>query len=463
MKKLFLFTLTLMVGVMGGKIQADEVTVAGVRYDVNNVAKTAKVLANSYSGDLYIPDVINDDIAVDEIAADALHNCSDLRSVRFSANIHRLEGNIFTGCSSLNSIVIPADSMGSNELTLVGEPGSFPFEELSDQLQTLCLSKDIKHVNKNTNEEVTDYSAFITMTALYTLVIGQRVTTIGDYAFKNGRIRSIIVHAQIPPVCGDSCFVDSRKSVNVGYTLRSILYLPYGAYSAYDAADVWKEIPNKIQAWQEMPVPTEPATLDYDGAIPMFENEVDPQSRYVLSGGARLIKASGTIVQQVALDARVDTGLISLMETGMNMEDLAYPFSGVTLKVPAGKGYLNVDALQEAYHWISVAIEGYDTLFFKAPTRDTIKVEFDVKRDSKVFIFSSMPYNDWIGAPVRRIQEATGGLVRLFGVEWHVDQPQAIENVSATTGRSRKIFRDGQVFILRDDKIYTLTGQEITL
>ena len=40
-------------------------------------------------------------------------------------------------------------------------------------------------------------------------------------------------------------------------------------------------------------------------------------------------------------------------------------------------------------------------------------------------------------------------------------EPQAIENISATHGESTKILLNGQILILRGDKTYTVTGQEV--
>jgi len=39
--------------------------------------------------------------------------------------------------------------------------------------------------------------------------------------------------------------------------------------------------------------------------------------------------------------------------------------------------------------------------------------------------------------------------------------PTSIENLSANSGESRKLLRDGQIFILRGDKTYTIQGQQI--
>ena len=41
------------------------------------------------------------------------------------------------------------------------------------------------------------------------------------------------------------------------------------------------------------------------------------------------------------------------------------------------------------------------------------------------------------------------------------EAPTALENVSATHGETTKLLRDGQILILRGDKTYTVTGQEV--
>ena len=42
-----------------------------------------------------------------------------------------------------------------------------------------------------------------------------------------------------------------------------------------------------------------------------------------------------------------------------------------------------------------------------------------------------------------------------------IDTPEGLANPSAIHRRSRKLLRDGQIFILRGEKVYTVTGQEV--
>lgn len=48
-----------------------------------------------------------------------------------------------------------------------------------------------------------------------------------------------------------------------------------------------------------------------------------------------------------------------------------------------------------------------------------------------------------------------------FNIQGISTMPTALENVSDTPSKSSKLFRDGKIFILRGDKVYTTTGQEV--
>ena len=87
MRKIFL---SLLVAATSLSLLASEETVGGVLFEVDNVTKTAVVKANNYSGHLYIPDVINEDVEVVGVDDDAFKNCADLVSIRFSRNIFTL-------------------------------------------------------------------------------------------------------------------------------------------------------------------------------------------------------------------------------------------------------------------------------------------------------------------------------------------------------------------------------------
>ena len=83
---------------------------------------------------------------------------------------------------------------------------------------------------------------------------------------------------------------------------------------------------------------------------------------------------------------------------------------------------------------------------------------FDVKRESKVYIFSSMPGGESVGMPPFRMPAASGGQTNIYGIGWHVDKPiLAIDAVAAEQTNGIKIIRDGQLYIMYQGTMYTMS------
>ena len=454
MRKIFL---SLLVAATSLSLLASEETVGGVLFEVDNVTKTAVVKANNYSGHLYIPDVINEDVEVVGVSDDAFTNCADLQSIRFSRNIFTLNGGIFTGCTSLKTVIIPAAEGIENVITFVGSAGSFPFDELApEQLYALCLSKEVKFVDKVSQAEVTDYSSFYNTLGLKMLAIGNRVSKIGENAFKNSKIKSILCQAQEPPVCASTAFEQSRIK---GEDWRNwcVLMVPNGALSAYQTADVWKDIPYKNQPYQAQATYAEPQVISGDSSMLIPSGLNDPNNLYVTMNGGYY-----SVGKFIIYDLAVDTLLFPLLEAGADSKDMENMYRGMMMKIPAGTGYLEFDAVNDGYHHLTVAIEGQDIQFFKVTERDTIKVPFDVKRESKVYIFSSMPNGESVGMPPFRMPAASGGQTNIYGIGWHVDKPiLAIDAVASEQNSGVKIIRDGQLYIMYEGTMYNVQGAKV--
>ena len=454
MRKIFL---SLLVAATSLSLLASEETVGGVLFEVDNVTKTAVVKANNYSGHLYIPDVINEDVEVVGVSDDAFTNCADLQSIRFSRNIFTLNGGIFTGCTSLKTVIIPAAEGTDNVIAFVGSAGSFPFDELApEQLYALCLSKEVKFVDKVSQAEVTDYSSFYNTLGLKMLAIGNRVSKIGENAFKNSKIKSILCQAQEPPVCASTAFEQSRIK-GEDWRNRCVLMVPYGALSAYQTADVWKDIPYKNQPYQAQATYAEPQVISGDSSMLIPSGLNDPNNLYVTMNGGYY-----SVGKFIIYDLAVDTLLFPLLEAGADSKDVENMYYGMMMKIPAGTGYLEIDASNAGYHYLSVAIEGQDIQLFRVTERDTIKVPFDVKRESKVYIFSSMPNGESVGMPPFRMPAASGGQTNIYGIGWHVDKPiLAIDAVASEQNSGVKIIRDGQLYIMYKGTMYNVQGAKV--
>ena len=76
-------------------------------------------------------------------------------------------------------------------------------------------------------------------TNLISAVIGKNVKTIGEFAFANGKFKTITVEATTPPSLGSWVFSNTNIET---------IYVPAASVNSYKSADGWKDYADKIQA-----------------------------------------------------------------------------------------------------------------------------------------------------------------------------------------------------------------------
>ena len=76
-------------------------------------------------------------------------------------------------------------------------------------------------------------------TNLISAVIGKNVTTIGEFAFANGKFKTITVKATTPPSLGSGAFSNTNIET---------IYVPAASVNLYKSATNWKDYADKIQA-----------------------------------------------------------------------------------------------------------------------------------------------------------------------------------------------------------------------
>lgn len=81
---------------------------------------------------------------------------------------------------------------------------------------------------------------FIYCTKLTSLVIGEKVKEIGEWAFKATKLKEIHIKALAPPTIEHDTFSDYAYS-------SATLYVPKGSKKVYQNANVWKEFHNIIE------------------------------------------------------------------------------------------------------------------------------------------------------------------------------------------------------------------------
>lgn len=149
---------------------------------------------------------------------------------------------------------------------------------------------------------------------------------------------------------------------------------------------------------------------------------------------------------------------------------LAQSFRGISFILPAGEGEVSLNAQTLGTHQLGVKIgEEQDTLFTLSE-KTAVTVKYNIAQPQLVFVYGYVEKagDDPLYAPYRKMRRAkmeeSDGSVKLYDLTITPKKiVTGVEEVLGTWSSSpaTKIFRDGQILILRDGKIYTPAGVEV--
>lgn len=252
MKTKRLLALLLVMFTLSTSLWAVTATIDGIKYEVVKAGKIAKVLSNSYKGNIVIPETVTYDGVVCNVTAidnKAFYNCYNLTKVSIPDNVTELGRQTFWNCSKLVEVHLGIgitairfeDFRECRSLTTVNIPETVKdIEEYAfygcSKLSSLPLPDGLETIGKDafSSSGLTDVimgdgmktigeDAYSDCKSLTKVVIGSNVTTIGSSAFFNTSLTSAKIPNNVTTI-GTGVFARCSKmlSVQIGSGLTEI-------------------------------------------------------------------------------------------------------------------------------------------------------------------------------------------------------------------------------------------------
>lgn len=212
--------LLLMVAI-GAKAQ-QKVTIGELLYQIREGERIASVCGLVKEGDSYVTEnlVIPSEIeysgkkySVNKIGYGAFEYCNSLKSVTIPESVTEIDVQAFSDCTKLESVDIP------NSVNKIGCSAFYCCESL----ESVVIPEFVTQI-----EEFT----FLNCLSLKSIYFPENIESIGQYAFGDqSNLLEVFCAAPTPPVMGESAFY--------GISSGAVLYVPEGAGSLYENANIW--------------------------------------------------------------------------------------------------------------------------------------------------------------------------------------------------------------------------------
>lgn len=353
---------------------------------------------------------------VTAISSSAFNGCTALTRVEMPDEISTIGDNAFAGCPNLDSIVLP------KELTMIGG-SAFSGIKLQD---SLVIPDKVISIGTN---------AFENWSALKELSIGKNVVLIGDNAFKgDSAITHIAVWAAVPPMVSEGTLADIPDSAWLSVLPDSRkLYREHAYWGRFRMADV----PDSAMIQRTVIVDAAETTADFTWP-------------------------TDSAAHSYQIDIYKDGVVFCKMTLGNRGQLLGISFSAPGRKMTNDQSQMTNDDSQP--YTLSFKVTGLDEASrynYVLSTLDANGTPIHVYTGA----FATMGYpgeleegGDEIIPTPPIIPSDPEAPTITTDIEKISDENGVISTFDGTEG---KIFRNGQLMILRGGKYYTIFGQEV--
>ena len=354
--------------------------------------------------------------SISSLSSGIFNGCTALERVTLPEGMTAIGDNSFAGCAQLDSIVLPQN------LYMIGS-GAFNGVVLPD---SLFIPDEVVAIGNN---------AFENWYSLEHLSIGKNVTLIGDNAFKgDSAIKKIVVWAAVPPMVSEGTLADIPDSAWLSVLPDSRkLYREHAYWGRFRMADV----PDSAMIQRTVTVDAAETTADFtwptDSAAHSYQID---------------IYKDGVVFCKLTLGNRGQLLGISFSAPGRKMtndqsqmtndESQPYTLSFKVTGLDAASRYNYVlSTLDETGTPIHVYTGAFATIGYPGERQEGGDEIIPTPP-----IIPSDPEAPTITTDIEKLSDENG-------------------LISTFDGTEGKIFRNGQLMILRGGKYYTIFGQEV--
>ena len=350
------------------------------------------------TGAITIPNTIT------SIGKSVFSMCSGITSISIPNTVKSIGASAFYNCSGLTSITIPDGITTIEESTFYNCSGlknvTIPNSVTSIERYAFRYCSALENITLPNGLTTIEESAFGFCSALTSITLPYSLTKIATEAFwKCTAMTSITCEATTPPACKSYAFEFVPKTIPV--------YVPKESIDAYTEADNWKKFTNF------QPINAAEAEVT---AVKVELGEYSAVISWPAVAGAKVYTIQVSKGEQLVCT-------LTFNESGQ--------LENIVFNAPSRDGgdYSQVRAATQTATGWQYTIDGLEAgTEYKLTI--TAKNETEQEIDKKNLTF-----------------QTEGGTTT------------GIENTSAILGGSQKFLLNGQLFILRDGKTYTITGQ----
>ena len=316
---------------------------------------------------------------IENIGYGAFGGCTGLSSIIIPNSVKNIKGGAFSGCSNMTKVDIPNSVKAiysyafenCSNLTSVTIPNTLKLIELGLFKGCEKLSK----IEIPETVEVIEKYAFMGCSSLTSLTIPGNVEEIWERAFEGCEaLTEVYSFIRKPFKIPSDCW----NKVKTG-TIP--LYVLAGTKALYEATDGWKEFKNIVEMVNIDPIEGE-TTVNTANLISqdLSDNVVDDV--YYNTGDGSYDATDGSIV----INETTNMGQITNAVPGS--DDVKNNFTGIILKVAAGKGTITVNVKTIGNAQLVVQVGNATPMIASKTEQGDVVVSYDVEEDTYVYIYA---------------------------------------------------------------------------